>query len=84
MSVSFFFLIATWVGGNLFRCKSSKKNTPKKTFHREDTVHQTVGQCAIFFCICKTIGVGRVTFWEQYTKDILLQVPEEGDKFLGH
>lgn len=34
MSVSFFFLIATWVGGNLFKCKSSKKKTHKTISQR--------------------------------------------------
>lgn len=44
MSESFFFLIATGVRGNLFKCKCSKKKKRKtekkenKTFHREDTV----------------------------------------------
>ena len=55
----------------------------KKTFHREATVHWTVRQCAIFFPICKTTVVGRVTFWEQDTKDILLQAPEDGNRISG-
>lgn len=45
MSESFFFLIATGVRGNLFKCKCSKKKKKRKTekkenktFHREDTV----------------------------------------------
>lgn len=79
LGTSFFYLISTGKG------KSVKINIQQKKdiSHREDTVRWNVRQCAVFFCICKTMVAGRVMFWEQDTKDILLQVPEDGDRISG-
>lgn len=75
----FFFLICTGGGGG----GSVQMEIMQKRPFTERILSTTVGQWALFFRICKTIGVRVVMFWEQNTKDILLQAPEDGDRVSG-
>lgn len=62
----------------------SNWNPARKTFHREDTIHKTNRECAIFLCICKTMRVGRVMFWENTQEIFCYRFLRMVTEFLGH
>lgn len=63
--------------------KSIQMKIQQERHFREDTTHWTISECAIFFCVCKTMGVQRVMFWGKFKKDILLLASEGGFRVSG-